>query len=311
MVRERKVLVGISAAETPWQCIPRSWRVSPVLLQPLLLVSCLDLLVRAPGQLSCSAVYKQLCIPKFSRIYNVTAPRESPVLPLNSQTSPSKSRSCHSPRQKATSLRWRRAIKYPMAPLWCGGQCWFSPHCRGRCGGSMACRTTAPTSLMALSGHSSGQEGGEGEWSIPEWRQGAEVALREVLWWVWWWLELKAVFVVSAMWAEQQRVYSSSEGSLGTSPLLTLQWVQQNVNSLLLPPCFGVAGEALKVSAGKGLLQKPFFFPKIIPPSSCPKQTVLGAWRHCWAVQQEQSWPLRCVDAPCFSAFGFCQCPCA
>lgn len=116
---------------------------------------------------------------------------------------------------------------------------------------------------------------------------------------------------VSCTSAQEQRVYSSSEGSLGTSPLLTLQWVQQNVNSLLLPPCFGVAGEALKVSAGKGLLQKPFFFPKIIPPSSCPKQTVLGAWRHCWAVQQEQSWPLRCVDAPCFSAFGFCQCPCA
>lgn len=59
----------------------------------------------SPGQRSCSAVYKQLCIPKFSRIYNVTAPCESPVLGLNSQTSPSKSRSCHSPRQRATSLR--------------------------------------------------------------------------------------------------------------------------------------------------------------------------------------------------------------
>lgn len=59
---------------------PQFLRVSPVLLQFLLLVSCLGLLVRAPGQLSCSAVSKQLCTPEFSRIYNVTAPCESPVL---------------------------------------------------------------------------------------------------------------------------------------------------------------------------------------------------------------------------------------
>lgn len=59
---------------------PQLLGVSPVLLQSLLLVSCLDLLVRALGWLSCSAVYKQLCIAKFSRIYNVTAPCESPEL---------------------------------------------------------------------------------------------------------------------------------------------------------------------------------------------------------------------------------------
>lgn len=58
----------------------------------------LELLVRAPGWLSCSSVYKQPCIAKVSRIYNVTAPCESPELGLNSETSLSKSRSCHSPR---------------------------------------------------------------------------------------------------------------------------------------------------------------------------------------------------------------------
>ena len=46
----------------------------------VLLVSCLHLPVRAPGRLSCFAVYKQLCVQKFTRIYNVMALCESSAL---------------------------------------------------------------------------------------------------------------------------------------------------------------------------------------------------------------------------------------
>lgn len=164
----------------------------------------------------------------------------------------------------------------------------------------MPCRTTAPTSLMALcraqqwpGGRRRGMKhsrvkarcrgGTEGSSVVGVVVAGAKSS-RVVC----------CLSHVSCTSAQEQRVYSSSEGSLGIFPLLTLQWVQQNVNSLLLPPCFGVAGEALKVSAGKGLLQKPFFS-QIAPPSSCPKQTVLGAWRHCWAILS-----FRCVDALVF-----------
>lgn len=50
------------------------------LLQSVILTSCLCLLVRAPGRLSCFAVYEQLCVQKFTRIYNMMVPCESSVL---------------------------------------------------------------------------------------------------------------------------------------------------------------------------------------------------------------------------------------
>lgn len=125
------------------------------------------------------------------------------------------------------------------------------------------------------------------------------MALREGLWWGWWWLELRAAgwFVVSAVRAAPR------QGSLPAAPgaegpqqlksgfrafsLLTLQWVQakQICELTAATPCFGVAGEPLKANAEKDLLQRPFLS-KSLPAHVAPDKQ---CWGHGDAAGQSSS----------------------
>lgn len=78
-----KASVGVAAAEIWERCTGSASPVFEDFSSPgagVLLVSRLCLLARHPGQLSCFAIYKQLCVQKFPRIYNVMVLCESSAL---------------------------------------------------------------------------------------------------------------------------------------------------------------------------------------------------------------------------------------